>query len=137
MTLPLPVGGFEVVYEDKVMGDKESVFKLLTDWTLEAEWGYIFEVDIDVPQSLHDKHNELPFLAERFNERLTPTLFNKTNYRTHVLVLKQALDHGLKLVHVHEVIKFRQKKWLKGYIEHNTRMRAATNVIYTYIIYIG
>ena len=38
----------------------------------------------------------------------------------HILALKQALNHGLKLTKVHSVIEFRQKAWLKPYIDLNT-----------------
>ena len=35
-------------------------------------------------------------------------------------MLKQALDHGLKLRKVHRVIEFDQEAWLKKYIDFNT-----------------
>ena len=34
----------------------------------------------------------------------------------HILALKQALNHGLKLKRVHRAISFRQESWLKLYI---------------------
>ena len=43
-------------------------------------------------------------------------------------MLKQALDHGLKLKEVHRVIEFEQEAWLKKYIDFNTDLRMkATN----------
>ena len=46
----------------------------------------------------------------------------------HINVLKQALDHGLKLGKVHRVIEFDQEAWLKEYIDVNTELRKkATN----------
>ena len=52
----------------------------------------------------------------------------KKYYIIHVRALKQALDHGLKLTKVHEVIEFNQEAWLKPYINKNTRLRTdATN----------
>ncbi len=131
MTFPLPVGGFELWY-DRLSQDtlqikrKEMIGDILQRWTFDDECGYVFEVDVDVPFELHDKYNELPFLAERYNDRLVPTLLNKTNYRVHLVVLRQALEKGLVLKEVHKVLKFKQKRWLKEYIEHNTRMRAET-----------
>ena len=41
----------------------------------------------------------------------------------HISILKQALDHGLKLKKVHRVIEFNQEAWLKKYIDINTELR--------------
>ena len=41
----------------------------------------------------------------------------------YINVLKQALDHGLKLRKVHRVIEFDQETWLKEYIDVNTELR--------------
>ena len=48
---------------------------------------------------------------------------DKENYVVHIRALKQALNHGLKLKKVHEVIEFRQGAWLKPYIDMNTDLR--------------
>ena len=50
-------------------------------------------------------------------------LNDKENYAVHILALKQALNHGLKLSKVHRVIEFRQEEWLKPYIQINTKLR--------------
>ena len=44
-----------------------------------------------------------------------------------ISILKQALDHGLKLKKVHWVIEFNQKAWLKKYIDINTELRKKTS----------
>ena len=40
----------------------------------------------------------------------------------HIRALKQALNHGLKLKTVHRIIQFKQKAWLKVYIDTNTEL---------------
>ena len=47
----------------------------------------------------------------------------KKNYAVHVLALKRALDHELKITKVHEIIQFDQEAWLKPYFDMNTRLR--------------
>ena len=56
-------------------------------------------------------------------KKLVCNLFNKKKYVVHVNVLKQALNHGLKLKKNHRVIEFNQKAWLKPYIDMNTKLR--------------
>ena len=48
---------------------------------------------------------------------------NKKNYTIHIRTLKQALNHGLILQEVHNVIEFNQEAWLKPYIEMNKKLR--------------
>ena len=89
--------------------------------------GYILEVDVDYPNKLKNLHSDLPFLPERMvinnTKKLVCNLHDKKNYVVHINVLKQALDHGLKLRKVHIVIEFDQEAWLKEYIDVNTELR--------------
>ena len=89
--------------------------------------GYVLEVDVDYSQELHELHSDMPFLPERMvinnTKRLVCNLCNKKNYVTHVSVLKQALNHGLRVRKVHRVIEFNQEAWLKKYIDFNTELR--------------
>ena len=55
--------------------------------------------------------------------KLVCNLNDKENYSIHIVALKQALNHGLKLISVHSVISFRQEAWLKPYIDLNTELR--------------
>ena len=55
--------------------------------------------------------------------KLACNLNDKENYPVHVLALKQALNHGLKLSKIHRVAEFRQEDWLKPYIGMNTELR--------------
>ena len=61
-------------------------------------------------------------------EKLVPNLRDKKNYAIHIQALNQALQHGLRLDGIHQVIEFDQSPWLKTYIDFNTQLRtAATN----------
>ena len=70
---------------------------------------------------------DLPFLPERIvvnnTKKLICNLQDKKDYVVHINVLKQALDHGLELIKVHQVIGFDQETWLKEYINFNTELR--------------
>ena len=89
--------------------------------------GYILEVDVDYPNKLQNLHSDLPFLPERMvinnTKKLVCNLHDKKNYVVHINVLKEALDHGLKLRKVHRVIEFDQGAPLKEYIDVNTELR--------------
>ena len=103
------------------------------DYNKNDNKGYILDVDVDYPNKLQNLHSDLPFLPERMiiynTKKLVCNLNDKKNYIVHINVLKQALDHGLKLRKVHRVIEFEQEAWLKEYIDVNTELRKkATNV---------
>ena len=69
----------------------------------------------------------MPFLPERMKidktQKLVCNLRDKKKYVVHISLLKQALNHGLKLKKVHRVIEFNQEAWLKKYIDINTELR--------------
>ena len=56
-------------------------------------------------------------------QKLVCNLWDKKKYVVHISILKQALNHGLKLKKVHRVIEFNQEAWLKKYIDMNTELR--------------
>ena len=78
-------------------------------------------------EKLHELHNNLPFLPERMKiekvEKLVANLYDKTEYVIHKRNLKQALNNGLVLKNVDNVIKLNQKACLKPYIDMNTDLR--------------
>lgn len=117
MTEKMPIGSFAWV--------DPLNFSLDTD--VEGDWGYIVEVDIHYDKTLHDAHNDLPFLPETFKvhktEKLCATLENKTNYVASLKNIQQAIAHGLKVTKVHRVLKFKQSAWLRPYIELNADIR--------------
>ena len=92
-----------------------------------SDKGYILEVGVDYPSKLHKLHSDIPFLPERIKinktQKLVCNLRDKKKYVVHISILKQVLNHGLKLKKVHRVIEFNQEAWLKKYIDMNTELR--------------
>ena len=56
-------------------------------------------------------------------KKLVCNVTDEENYQIHIVALKQALNHALKLIRLHSVISFRQEVWLKSYIDLNTELR--------------
>ena len=117
MSKKLPVNGFKWLDNDKI---NEEFIK---NYNENDKKGYILEVDVKYPKKLHG----LPFLPERMEinkcKKLVCNLFNKKKYVAHINILKQALNHGLKLKKNNRVIEFNQEAWLKPYIDMNTELR--------------
>ena len=109
--------------------DDLSIFSedFIKNYDKEDDTRYLMAVDVEYPKNLHKLHSDLPFLSERMKSnnctKLVCNLNGKENYPVHVLALKQALNHELKLEKVHRVISFRQEHWLKSYIDLNTGLR--------------
>ena len=127
MTEKLPVRGFR--WMDNISKIDEDFVKV---YNKNDNKGYILDVDVDYPSKLQNLHSDLPFLPERMvinnTKKLVCNLNDKKNSIVHINVLKQALDHGLKLKKVYRVIEFEQEAWLKEYIDVNTELRKkATN----------
>ena len=91
---------------------KKFTCKFIRNYDNNSDTDYLFEVDIEYPKNLHDSHRDLPFLAIKKDKLLT-ILEDKENYVVHITALKQALNHGLKLMKLHSAILFRQEAWLK------------------------
>ena len=127
MTEKLPVRGFKWINDISII-DEDFV----KDYNKNDNKGYILDVDVDYPSKLQNIHSDFPFLPERMvinnTKKLVCNLNDKNNYIVHINVLKQALDHGLKLRKVHRIIEFEQESWLKEYIDVITELRKkATN----------
>lgn len=118
----LPYGGFE--WLDTRHNGVEQWKELIRGHDAESEIGYIFEVDLAYPESLHDEHRDLPLAPEHYNRKLCTTLLDKKDYVVHVQNLKYYLNKGMELVRVNRVIKFHQKPFMKPYIDFNTAKRA-------------
>lgn len=130
MRKPLPQGQFAWLTPLEISEISDQLSNLSEDSPI----GYIFEVDLEYPQHLHNDHNDFPFCPEvivppggKF-PKLVQNLNDKNKYVLHYLNLKQCLRYGLKLKRIHRALKFSQSCWLKPYIDLNTQLRnSATN----------
>ena len=113
MIHPLPVGKFEWMSESE-----------LKDW---QNYSCILEVDVDIPEELHEKFNVFPPSPERKTmggvEKLIPNLWNKRDMICHWKILKQAVALGCVLKKVKRGIKFKEEAWLKSFIDKNVILR--------------
>ena len=122
MSEALPTGDFTFLPEGEVASfDLDSTTK-------SDDYGYILEVDLKYPDHLNESHSDYPLAAEKLqittemlsaysfllnsnhvtSEKLSPNLYDKTNYVLHYENLRFYLKHGLQLLKVHRILKFRQ-----------------------------
>ena len=127
MSEKLPIKGFKWMVDISEIDEN-----FVKSYNKNSSKGYVLKVDVDYPRELQNLHCDLPFLPEKMvvnnTKKLICNLQDKKDYIVHINVLKQALDRGLKLIKVHQIIEFDQKAWLKEYINFNTELRKkATN----------
>ena len=125
MSEKLPINEFKWVND--ISGINEKFVKNYKKKKKNSDKVYILEVDVDYPSKFHKLHSDMPSLPERMKidktQKLVCNLRDKKKYVVHISILKQALNHGLKLKKVHRVIEFNQEAWLKKYIDMNTELR--------------
>ena len=110
----------------------------------DSEIGYFLEVDLKYPDNIKEKTKNFPFCPE--NKKINPDNYNdymkeikplnytkskklicdwtdKKKYLIHYRMLKFDVRHGMIVVKIHEIISFKQSKWLETYIGINTQKR--------------
>ncbi|CAG7822098.1 unnamed protein product [Allacma fusca] len=147
----LPTRGFRWVqqepkWKNRTLEEIEHDIKSMSD---KGDYGYFFEVDLSYDKSLHKEHSDYPLAPEKvsispdqlsdyqreqveklgisqstFNcKKLISNLLPKCNYVLHYRALKLYLKLGMKLLHVHRVLSFKQEPWLKPFVDHCTSRR--------------
>ena len=124
MSQKLPTPGFKWIDVNK-----STVIKLLEK--KDTNQGFIFEVDLDYPETLWDSHNDYPPAPEKLKvdkiEKLICSFLPKRHYVVHYKNLKQYLEEGMILKKVHRGIKFYQSPWMEPYIRKNTDLRKSAS----------
>lgn len=130
MTKKLPISEFRFLTQGEI--DSFDIASISD----ESNYGFILEVDLEYPDSLHDVHSDLPFSPEKFippggkTAKLIANLYNKFNYIIHYTYLKQCLKYGLVLRKIHRILTFRQEEYLKKYIDLNTSLRQSSKTTF-------
>ena len=135
----------DIKFEDKPLTEEEIIN--YTDGSL----GYIVDVDLEYPDEVHEKHKDYPLapqimnvtadmlsetqkeIYKSYNHNKEPTdektnklilnVYDKQRYVCHVKILQYYLKQGLKIKRVWRTISFKQKAWLKPWIDFNTNKR--------------
>ena len=114
----------------------------------------IYEVDIEIPENLHNKFKDFPVCPEiksideinlsdyqkylndklntKYNEKdkkLILDLLPKKNYKVYYKNLEYYLKLGIKVTKVHKMLTFDEKPFLKEYIDLNTNLRKYAKMI--------
>ena len=140
----LPISDYYFLTDEEINEiTVDGIAKLSED----DETGYIFEVDLEYPDSLHAEHRSYPLAPEKMTvtenmlsdyqkecrqklsmgnskvPKLISTFRKRIKYVVHGQNLKLYLRLGMKLTKIHRVLSFTQSKFLKKYIDYCTEQR--------------
>ena len=128
----LPCGEFRWLDTQEEMD--EALRKCHSDpAALDGDIGYTLEVDIEIPDYLHDFLDDLPVAP--FSEcppngskvkKLLMTHSKKFNYVVHGKLLNFWMNLGVIVSRVHRVVEFKQALLFADYIKNNADKRAAS-----------
>ena len=136
MSQPLPF--------DEIKIDNNVTLEDILNTPDDSDIGYFIEVDLTYPSNIKEKTKNFPYAPA--NKKINPDNFNdymkeikpdtyiqtkklicdwsdKKNYLVHYRLLKFYLKHGMIVDKVHNIISFKQSKWLEKYISFNTQKR--------------
>ena len=131
----LPKSDFKWVLDEPTLSEMLDICKSnieISEW----EFGCIMEVDIHIPESLHDFLDQMPIAPEKNCPpgsnvpKLLMTHEDKLNYPLHWRLLQYFIQLGAVVKKVHRAITFAQAPVFKNYIVTNTKLRSeATNKV--------
>jgi hypothetical protein len=139
----MPVDGFEWVKDLSIFTSD-----FILNYDKNAHVGYILQVDVEIPSSIHDYTNDYPLMPEHLiidqdvispkssrmrsargysekfsSKKLAPNLFSKKCYVTHLRALQFALREGVEITQIRSAISFNQSPWIRDYVMLNTLKR--------------
>ena len=136
MSQPLPY--------DEIKFDNNIKLEDILNTPDDNDIGYFIEADLKYLDNIKEKTKYLPFAP--VNKKINPDKFNdymkeikpdnytstkklicdwsdKKNYLIHYRMLKFYIRHGMIVDKVHNIISFKQSRWLEKYINFNTQKR--------------
>ena len=139
MSEPLPY--------DEIKCDQNVKLEDILNTPDDSDIGYFVEADLIYPDKIKEKTKNFPFAP--VNKKINPDTFNdymkeikpdtytqnkklicdwsdKKNYLIHYRMLKFYIRRGMIVDKVHEIISFKQSRWLEKYINFNTQKRNQT-----------
>lgn len=93
MTQNLPIGEFSFLTKEEIEHYSNNINQL---FEFDENYGFIIEADLKYPESLFDKHIDLPFAPEHINNKLIPNFYDKKNYKMHYKSLEMFLKNVYK-----------------------------------------
>ena len=129
---------------DEIKFDNDVKLEDILNTSDDSDIGYFIELDLTYPNKIKQKTKNFPFAPE--NKKINPDFFNdymkeikpdnytstkklifdwsdKKNYLIHYRMLKFYIRHGMRVDKVHNIISFKQSRWLEKYINFNTQKR--------------
>ena len=147
LSMPLPQRDFEWVEEET---ERHHLIQQLPSIDVRGSIGFVAEVDLVIPDHLHDVVDDLPLAPEKMKisrEWLTPHMVQqldggrflsteklllthraKHHYVIHFALLQFYLKMGVLITKTHRVVRFVQSPFFEPYITFNSSQRqSATN----------
>ena len=129
---------------DEIKFQKDICLQEVLNTPDENEIGYFLKVDLKYPDNIKEKTKNFPFCPknkiiakQKYNddmENIKPKNYTKSKkllgdwtdkmkYLIHYRMLNFYVRHGMIVENFHEIISFKQSKWLETYISFNTQKR--------------
>ena len=136
MSEPLPY--------DEIKFDKSVKLEDILNTPDDNDIGYFVELDLTYPDNIKKKTKNIPFAPVKKkidpddfseymkeiildtytqNKKLICDWSDKKNYLIHYRMLKFCIRNGMIVDKVHDIISFKQSRWLEKYINFNTHKK--------------
>ena len=139
----------KVKLDDNDSKNRDNILLSILNTPDDSQIGYFVECDLSYSDNIKEKTKNFSFcpgnkisLQDKFSnymneikpdnytpcKKLICDFTDKENYSLHYRMLTFYIKHGMIVDKVHEIISFKQSKWLNKYIDFHAKRRAlATN----------